>query len=85
MNLLTIVAAIWILSAIGAAIVAESKRRTGLGWFFIGALGGPISLLTVGFMPAVDRATADKQLRFSSWWLVLIGALVIIVAKSCNG
>lgn len=41
---------IWILSGIGAAMIASSKNRSGCGWFAAGLLLGPIALLIVGFM-----------------------------------
>ncbi len=65
---------IWILSGIGAAMIASSKNRSGCGWFAAGLFLGPIALLIVGFMapgvapgkPAVpgprgSQATGDAE------------------------
>lgn len=42
----------WLLCGFGSALIADSKNRGACGWFFLGILFGPISLLIVGFMEA---------------------------------
>lgn len=44
----------WIICGIAACAVAVSKNRSGIGWFFLGILLGPIALLMVGFMPKLE-------------------------------
>ena len=46
----------WLICGIGAAAIASSKRRSAVGWFFIGVLIGPLALLIVGFMAAPEPA-----------------------------
>lgn len=48
------IALIWLVCGIGAGMIAESKGRSGCGWFVVGVLLGPIALLIVGFMAPAD-------------------------------
>ena len=41
---------VWFFCGIGAAMIAQSKGRSGLGWFIAGVLFGPLALLVIGFM-----------------------------------
>src|SRR5215469_6139897 len=40
--------------AIGSAMIANAKHREGLLWGFLGLFLGPLAILIVGFMPALD-------------------------------
>ena len=51
---------IWLLSGVGAAMIASSKNRGGCGWFGAGILLGPLALLIVGFM-APGEAPANSS------------------------
>jgi len=41
---------VWFFCGLGAAMIAQSKGRSGLGWFIAGVLFGPLALLVIGFM-----------------------------------
>lgn len=59
----------WLLCGIGAAMIAQSKGRSGFGWFIAGVLFGPLALLTVGFMapgrPATEVSPAAEMVLYS--------------------
>lgn len=50
---------IWLSFGIVAAIIASSKGRSVGGWFFLGMLFGPFSLV-VGFLPSMPSVTEDR-------------------------
>ena len=47
------IAVLWLLFAIFSAVIANSKHRNAIGWFFLGLLFGPFALFAVGVMPAL--------------------------------
>ncbi len=52
----------WLICGIGAAMIGQSKRRSGCAWFIAGILLGPIALLIVGFMaPAPEAVEVNKS------------------------
>ncbi len=56
----------WMASALGTAVVAQSKNRGGCAWFFAGLVGGPVGLLAAILMPKAPEpgsgeATADAN------------------------
>lgn len=48
----------WLACAGFALAVARSRNRSGCLWAVLGFLFGPLALLAVGFMPAVEAAPA---------------------------
>ncbi len=55
---------IWILFGILSAVAANSKGRSGFGWFFVGLLIGPFGLILVLLLPKMHETverTAIKQ------------------------
>lgn len=50
---------IWLLFGIVAAAIASGKGRSGCGWFLIGALLGPFSLV-VALMPSAEQKDEQK-------------------------
>lgn len=57
----------WFVCAVAAGVVAASKGRSGLGWFFLSLLlFGILGLLIVGLMPSLNKpepARADVDTR----------------------
>lgn len=49
-----------LLFAIFSAVLASSKGRSGIGWFFVGLLFGPFGLL-VGFMPPLSTSVKNSN------------------------
>lgn len=47
--------AIWIISIIASIFVAQSKNRSGVGWFFLGLFLGPIAVIIILFLPKIDK------------------------------
>jgi uncharacterized paraquat-inducible protein A len=47
----------WLSCGVFSAIVASSKGRSSVAWFFAGFFFGPLALLAVGFMPVVTVNT----------------------------
>ncbi len=52
---------IWILFAIASAIVAGTKGRNALGWFFLGLILPLISLIIIAVLPIVRATAADPN------------------------
>ncbi|MFH1367710.1 MAG: zinc ribbon domain-containing protein [Elusimicrobiota bacterium] len=50
----------WLLFGIVAAIIASSKGRNGCGWFILGVLLGPLSLV-VAFLPEIEKEGVTKK------------------------
>jgi len=46
---------IWIISIIAGIFVAQSKNRSGAGWFFLGLFLGPIAVIIVLLLPKIDK------------------------------
>jgi hypothetical protein len=44
---------IWIVSAVVCAIIASSKGRSGVGWFFVGLLIGMFGIILVACLPSL--------------------------------
>ncbi|MYE82066.1 MAG: hypothetical protein F4X36_09550 [Gammaproteobacteria bacterium] len=57
----------WFLCALFSGLVAESRGRSGPGWFVVGALCGPFGLL-VGAMPDKRAERAEKRRKESEKW-----------------
>ena len=51
---------LWLLSAIACAIIASSKSRSGLGWFFAGVAFGFFALFIVIFLPRGGRIPCPR-------------------------
>jgi len=49
---------IWFLFGLVAAVIANSKGRSGCGWFLLGVLIGPFSLV-IAFLPAIPAKTGE--------------------------
>lgn len=49
----------WIVMGVLCALIALAKRRSGLGWFFLGCLFGPLALLFAAAMSATPRAQGE--------------------------
>jgi len=45
----------WIVMGVLCALIALAKRRSGLGWFLLGCLFGPLALLFAAAMSAAPR------------------------------
>ncbi len=59
-----VIVVFWLICGLGAAMIAESKRRSGCAWFIVGFLLGPIALLIVGFMgPAPEEVKTSEGKR----------------------
>lgn len=62
-----ILAVIWLLSHVAcsilAAVVAKSKDRSAVEWFFVGLIFGILGLLAAGFMERVVVEERDKRER----------------------
>ncbi len=61
METILMVAAAWLLCGVLGAALARGKRRSAWGWFFAGAVFGPLGLV-VGLLPTVgesDHGEAD--------------------------
>ncbi len=54
--------AIWLSFGLVAAIIASSKGRSVGGWFFLGLLLGPFSLV-VGFLPSISSVSESRAQR----------------------
>lgn len=57
--MIEVLLAIWIVTAVAAAIIANSKGRSGCGWLILSALFGPLALLAVA-MTSRDAATVAR-------------------------
>src|SRR5208337_706787 len=59
----------WLGCGVGALMIAESKGRSGPGWFMAGLLLGPLALLIVGFMaggaPATEPNPGSETVLYS--------------------
>lgn len=53
---------IWLLFGLVAAAIANSKGRGGCGWFILGMLLGPFSLV-VAFLPSMSTVHENKARR----------------------
>ncbi len=51
---------IWLLCGIACSVIANSKGRTGCGWFLLGMLLGPFALV-VAFLPNIARVGTNKK------------------------
>lgn len=49
----------WIVMGVLCALIALAKRRSGLGWFLLGCLFGPLALLFAAAMSAAPRAQGE--------------------------
>ena len=47
--------AIWIISIIVSIFVAQSKNRSGPGWFLLSLFFGPVALIIVLLLPKIDK------------------------------
>ena len=50
---------IWLLFGIVASIIASTKGRSGFGWFLLGVLIGPFSLVII-FLPSIAQIQAQR-------------------------
>ena len=58
MEVWTIVLVVWLVLGVASAIVATNKGRSGIGWFFIGLLFGPL-----GFLASLIVSNNEQQLE----------------------
>lgn len=56
---------IWILFAAFSAIIATSKKRSGIGWFIIGFLFGPFGLI-VAALPAIETQSKTEPKKITT-------------------
>jgi hypothetical protein len=54
---------IWIMCGVISAVVAVQKGRSGLGWFFLGVLFGPLGFILSLVMPALETEEARDRRR----------------------
>src|SRR5262245_23210362 len=47
---------VWLVIAVVTAIVARSRGRSGIGWFFLGCLITIFALVLVALLPSLKRA-----------------------------
>ena len=52
---------IWILCGIACAVIAGSKGRSGIAWFFVGILLGPIGVVVALVIKEDQQAVEKKQ------------------------
>lgn len=52
---------IWLLFGIASMMVANSKGRSGCGWFLLGVLLGPFGLLFAFIAPSLKKAPVDPE------------------------
>ena len=51
---------LWLIFGITSAVIANSKGRSGCGWFALGILFGPFGLI-VAFLPDTEKAGTTKK------------------------
>jgi len=51
---------IWLLFGFAAMLIANSKSRSGCGWFILGLLLGPFALVVAALPTAQDDAPLNK-------------------------
>ena len=49
------IAFMWVLIGVICALIADSKNRNALGWFFGGALFGVFALIAVAVLPKTEK------------------------------
>jgi hypothetical protein len=54
-----LIAIVWFLCGVTCGVIAESKNRSGIGWFFVGLGLGIFAILMVACMPALSRQNAS--------------------------
>ena len=84
METIMIVAAAWLLCGVLCAVLARGKRRSAWGWFFAGALFGPLGLV-VGLLPKVVERNSVEEIHPEDEVVTLSGswdAAYVIKAKS---
>ncbi|MFZ0051591.1 MAG: hypothetical protein WAK96_07420 [Desulfobaccales bacterium] len=52
---------IWILFGVGCAICASNKKRSGVGWFFLGMLLGPFALIFILLLAPLPQKEELRQ------------------------
>lgn len=57
---------IWLLMAIGCAVIANAKNRSGVGWFLIGTIFGIFALIVIACLPRETRYLDTPQGRLAS-------------------
>ncbi len=53
----------WLVMGLLCAVVAAAKRRSGLGWFILGCLFGPLALLFAAAMSSAPRNESAGALK----------------------
>ena len=57
---------IWLFFAIGCAVVASNKGRSGAGWFFAGAIFGVFAFVLALIVKPVSQESRDRLRDTSS-------------------
>ncbi|MCY3905108.1 MAG: zinc ribbon domain-containing protein [Caldilineaceae bacterium] len=75
----TPVAVIWLLSGVVSAMVANTKGRSGCGWFVLGFLLGPVGLILALVVPknvpALEQRSVDRgEMQYCPYCAELIRA-----------
>lgn len=67
MLILTVLIILWLICPLVAATVAADKGRSGCGWFLLGAIFGPLTVLAAAVMSPdyriLDRRDEEKRQR----------------------
>lgn len=64
----------WTFCAICSAVIASKKNRNPVGWFFLGALLGPLAFI-VAAMPAIETVQAQPPITIGEDGQIIIDDL----------
>lgn len=71
---------IWVLCGFAAAMVASSKGRSGIGWFFMGLIFGPFGILFALFAGKAGPDDNEKKCPFCAEYV----KKEAVVCKHCG-
>ena len=52
---------LWLICAVVTAVIANSKGRSGAGWFCVGLLIGIFGIVLAACLPAIDQRPEEGQ------------------------
>lgn len=70
----------WGASALINAALAQSKRRSGLPWFVLSLLLGPVATLLIVILPVAEQTEGAGALSVRHWILMAVVLLVVAIA-----